>query len=78
MQTEPNEERRHVRLSDEDFERIIEAHAERSAKREAEIVTENVYMEVGKGSIRAFILVVGSALVALGAWFGILPKFFDK
>ena len=63
-------ERRQLELSDEQLERI--------AKRAAEIVTETVYIEVGKGSIRAFILVVGSALVALGAWFGILPKFFDK
>ena len=69
MQTGQNE-RRQLELSDEQLERI--------AKRAAEIVTETVYIEVGKQSLRAIVLVMGSVVVALAAWFGILPKFFDK
>lgn len=65
MQTGQNE-RRQLELSDEQLERI--------AKRAAEIVTETVYIEVGKQSLRAVVLVMGSVVVALGTWFGVLDK----
>lgn len=66
MSGEQKDERRTLILSDDDLERI--------AKRAAEIVTETVYIEVGKQSLRAVVLVMGSAVVALGAWFGVLDK----
>lgn len=53
-------DRRMNELSDEQLEAV--------AQRSAEIVWENFQKEVGKGTIRLFLYVIGAAFAALGAW----------
>ena len=61
-------ERRYFELSDEQLEKI--------AVRAAQLVTESVYIEVGKQTLRGVLLVVGSATIAFLTWLGLSEKIF--
>jgi hypothetical protein len=47
---------------------LNDAEIERIAQRAAAIVIEKVQLEIGKSAVRAFLYVVGAAMVALVAY----------
>ena len=51
--------------------RLPDDQLEQIAKRAYELAKEQIYLEVGKGVVRAGAYLVGAALVALAAWLGI-------
>lgn len=52
---------------------LTEAQIEQIAERAKELALQQVYVEVGKSTLRAVMWIVGAALAALGAWLHLKP-----
>ena len=61
------ERRKNAQISDEDFERIVDAAAERSAQ----IARDNFAKEVGNGAIKLVMWTIGVATIAVLGWLGL-------
>lgn len=55
-------------LAPEQMEEIADKAAEKAAIRAVELMTNKIYMEVGKGVIRKVTIIIGAAFVALSIW----------
>lgn len=53
-----------VQLTDEQIEEI----AERAAKKAVEQMTNQIYMEVGKGVVKKALYLLGAIIVGAGIW----------
>jgi hypothetical protein len=53
-----------VQLTDEQIEEI----AERAAKKAVEQMTNQIYMEVGKGVVKKALYLLGALIVGAGIW----------
>lgn len=55
-------------LTPEQMEEIADKAAERAAVRAVELMTNKIYMEVGKSVIKKVTIIIGAAAVALSIW----------
>lgn len=63
--TPPVERRKaSVQLTDEQIEQI----AERAAEKAVEKMTNQIYMEVGKGVIKRAMYIIGAFIIGAGIW----------
>ena len=58
------ERRKPVQLTDEQIEEI----AERAAKKAVEQMTNQIYLEVGKGVVKKALYLIGAFIVGAGIW----------
>jgi hypothetical protein len=56
-----------IELSDEQIDAIADKAAEKAYKK----ATDHIYLEIGKATARAALLLVGAGLLALATWLGI-------
>lgn len=55
-------------LTPEQLEEIAEKAAEKAAVKAVELMTNKIYMEVGKSTIKKVTTIIGVAAVALSIW----------
>ena len=60
----PDRRKPSVHLTDEQIEEI----AERAAKKAVEQMTNQIYMEVGKGVVKKALYLLGAFIVGAGIW----------
>lgn len=55
-------------VTPEQIEEIADKAAEKAAVKAVELMTNKIYIEVGKGVIRKLTIIIGAASVALSIW----------